>query len=128
MEWNYEFDPNGINHIIEEGGNSFSAIRMVKWSKDAEDYKLDFRKYMCNEHGEIAKKGISFYHPQEASTEIIKGLLHWGYGDANEVAKCIYQGRPDIVDLIVKLNSGEMSIDDIDCDSEDFYDPREMVV
>lgn len=128
MEWNYSYDKNGIDHIIEEGGNSFSAIRLIKWSDNDEDYKLDFRRYICTEEGDIPKKGISFYNPKEASTEIIKGLLHWGYGDANEIAKCIYQDRPDIVDIISKLNSDEMSIDKLGCDGEDYYDPKEMVI
>lgn len=124
----YSFDPKEINHIVEERGNSFVAIRKVKWKEESESYKLDIRKYRSTEDGEVASKGVSFYNDEEASTEIIKGLLENGYGDSTEISKCIFKNRPEISDILIKLQNGEMLIEELDTvNLDDFYDPRELV-
>lgn len=127
-EWDYSYDPNEINHIVEEKENSFIAIRKIKWSKDSDTYKLDIRKYRSSETGDIPSKGVSFYNEEEATTEIINGLLQNGYGDSTEISKCIFTERPEIAENLIKLQNGEMTIEELDTGAlDEFYDPREML-
>lgn len=123
----YSYDESGINHIVEERGNTFSAMRLVKWKEDT-DFKLDIRKYRSTEEGEVASKGISFYNAQEASTEIIKGLLENGYGDDLEICKSIYSNRPDLCDTLIKLKNGEISMEEVELGNPDeYYDARDVL-
>lgn len=126
-EFDYNFNPDGINSIIEEKGNTFIAIREIRWDRESE-YKLDVRRYTSTEDGEIPKKGISFYDPN-TPTELICALLENDYGDDNTIGKCIFNTRPKLATYISKLQSGEIKpeipLEDED-DSSDYFDPREL--
>ena len=121
----YEFEEGSINRIIEERGNYFTAVRMVRWKPEA-DFKLDIRKYSSSEEGDTPLKGISFM-TEEGPTELITALLEEGYGSTNEVANSIFMHREDIVERISKLQSGEITVDDGDI-HEEFYDAKDMVL
>ena len=121
----YEFEDGSINRIIEERGNYFTAVRMVRWKPEA-DFKLDIRKYSSTEDGDTPLKGISFM-TEEGPTELISALLEEGYGSTNEVANSIFTYRKDIVERISKLESGEITVDDGD-EHEEYFNAREMVL
>ena len=121
----YEFEDGSINRIIEERGNYFTAIRMVRWKPEA-DFKLDIRKYSSTEEGDVPLKGISFM-TEEGPTELITALLEEGYGSTNDVANSIFKHREDIVERISKLQSGEITVDD-DETHEEYYNARDMVL
>lgn len=127
-EFDYNFNPDGINSIIEEKGNTFIAVREIRWDRES-DYKLDIRRYTSTEDGEIAKKGISFYDP-ETPTELICALLENNYGNTETVGKCIYRTRPKMAEYISKLYTGEIKpeIPFEEEDSDEYFDPRELEI
>ena len=123
----YEYMPDGVNKIIEEKGNYFSALRMVRW-KDTAEFKLDLRKYKSDENGEVALKGYSFM-TDEGPSELISVLLEEGYGDTTRIANTIYEKRPDVCNRIVALMNGETTVDIPDgVDPAAFYDPKELIL
>lgn len=124
----YEMDPNGVNRIIDEYGNTMIAMRKVRW-KDINDYKLDIRKYRFGENGETPSRGISFL-TEEGPGELVKALLEEGYGEADDVAESLYSTRPDICNRVMDLMNGEKMEEpekDSDGSFEDLYDPREVL-
>jgi len=122
----YEYQEDGINRIIEEKGNYFSALRMVRW-KDSAEYKLDLRKYKSDESGEIPLKGYSFM-TEDGPSELMSVFIEEGYGDTTQIANSIFTHRPDICDRIVSLVNGETTVDIPDgVDPAEFYDPKELI-
>ena len=59
-EFNLELDPSVDKIFDETPGNSFLAVRKLRWNQNSE-FKLDIRKWFTNSNGEeIAGKGVSF--------------------------------------------------------------------
>lgn len=116
----YEYDPDGVNRIIDERGNQAIVLRKVRWQPDKE-FKLDLRKCIFDADGEKQYKGISFL-TDEGPNELVKVLLEEGYGDPDEIAKIIHTRRSDIKQAFEYFNDDEDS-----SVPEDLYDPREMV-
>ena len=83
---------DNFDHILSEHGNTFIALRRVKWTEDS-DPKLDLRKYVINQDGsERMMKGCSF--DDKTADELTKVLVDTGYGDTNELLDSLKQ-RPD---------------------------------
>ena len=124
----YEMDPNGVNRIVDEYGNSMIALRMVRWKSD-KDFKLDLRKYRFNEEGEQFGKGISFL-TEDGPGELAKVLLEEGYGESREIAESLYKTRPDICNDIMDLMNGvKLEVPKSNGSSiDELYDPREVLV
>lgn len=121
----YEMDPNGINRVIEEYGNTMIALRMVRWQSDKE-FKLDLRKYRFDEEGEKYSKGISF-STEDGPSELAKVLLEEGYGDDKEVAESLYKTRPAICNNIMDLMNGVKLEVPNNSGLDILYDPRETL-
>ena len=128
---NLEID-DSINEVIDElPGNSFIALRKLRWNENA-TFRLDIRKWYTNSQGEeIAGKGVSFM-TDEGPANLIECLLKNGYGDTRKTLAGL-QDRPDflpavkeiIVEKKIDLDSIELpSLDDID---EEFYDPKSII-
>lgn len=129
-----DIDPD-LNVIFDEkpGGNSFLALRKVRWSEDGK-FKLDVRKWYTNAQGEeIAGKGISFM-TEEGPSNLIQGLLENGYGDTRQTLNAL-ENRDDFfpaIKEIITRNNVDLdkvkteTLDDVDSFS-DFYDPKSIL-
>jgi hypothetical protein len=125
-----------FDFIIEEKGNSFTALRKLRWS-DKSATKLDIRKYMIDSDGnEVIGKGIGFM-TEEGPHELVKVMTENGYGKTKEILVAI-KDREDFMPSLSKVLSNsqmdELSEENPDLefpddkDEEVYYDPRELVV
>ena len=122
-EFHYEIDKN-FNHTIDERGNSFIALRKIKWG-DSDKFKLDLRKYISTEKGETMGKGVSFI-TEDGPHELTKVLLENDYGKADEIANVIVNKRKDIFDDISKKVNGIFPEVETDEPDEELYDTRRL--
>ena len=136
MEFNLEIDPE-FDEIIDEGvGNSFIALRRLRWNENGQ-FKLDFRKWITDAEGkEIAGKGCSFI-TEEGPSNLVHTLLAHGYGDTQTVVEKIAD-RPDFIDALMYSEKalGNLDLDDLKekikkksetAEEVSFYDPKELL-
>lgn len=131
MEFNLEID-DSINEVIDEGtGNSFIAMRKLRWNETG-TFKLDLRKWITNADGqEIAGKGFSFI-TEEGPENLVNALLKHGFGDTRKTLEGI-QDREDFVPEAMKIlaKKGAISNDlipeEYTEDDVSFYDPKELL-
>lgn len=123
-EFKYEIDEN-YDYTIDEKGNSFIALRKIKWGS-SEDYKLDLRKYYTSAEGERMNKGVSFL-TEDGPNELTRVLLETGYGEPDEIIDTIKNNRPDILSSLEKLVNNSSEENDETSDDE-YYDPREAIL
>lgn len=132
---NYEKDENGIDRIIEERGNQFLAMRMVRWN-DNKEFKLDIRKYILSETGETPLKGISFL-TEEGPDELTKILVEEGFGNNSDLFETIKEKRPELESYFIKdyldkdietLKSHLDTYPIIEDNMEEYYDPEELLL
>ena len=123
----YTVDPK-CDHIIEEKGNQFLALRLIAWG-DSTNYKLDIRKYYSTaDGGETVGKGVSFM-TEEGPAELTKALLSDGYCDTIDVLNSI-KDRDDFRSSLnaVLNNKNDEFYDNTAKDLKaDFYDPKELL-
>ena len=129
-EFNLEIDPS-LDVVFDElPGNSFLALRKLRWNEKS-PFRLDIRKWYTNNEGEeVAGKGVSFMTP-EGPDNLIEALLDNGYGDTRKTLNSI-KHREDFlpaVKEIIKENNFDLdsvqipTIDDIGS----FYDPKSIL-
>lgn len=132
---NYEKDENGIDRIIEERGNQFLAMRMVRWN-DNKEFKLDIRKYVLSETGETPLKGISFL-TEEGPDELTKILVEEGFGNNVDLFETIKRKRPELESYFIRdyldrdnkdLQSHLDTYPIIEDNTEEYYDPEELLL
>lgn len=125
MEFHVEIDPT-IDEIFDEGsGNSFLALRKLRWNSD-KPYKLDIRKWFTNSDGEeIAGKGVSFI-TEEGPKELINALIKHGYGDTKEILEGL-QTRDDFIISLNSLGVDESYIGTGSDEDKKYYDPKELI-
>ncbi len=132
-ELKLEIDPS-IDEVIDEvPGNSFIALRKLRWSENGQ-FKLDLRRWYTTSAGEeVAGKGVSFM-TDEGPSNLIQSLLSNGYGDTRKTLDGI-KDRDDFLENVKdildekKSDLGELIIDKrptLD-DVESFYDPKEAI-
>lgn len=132
-ELKLEIDPS-IDEVIDEvPGNSFIALRKLRWTENG-PFKLDLRRWYTTSAGEeVAGKGVSFM-TEEGPSNLIQALLSNGYGDTRKTLDGI-KDRDDFLENIKDIleekqsNLGELIIDKrptLD-DVESFYDPKEAI-
>ena len=141
----YEYDPNGVNRIINEKGNLFIALREVRWS-EGKDFKMDLRNYKSDEEDDIPLKGISFN--DDEADELVKVLIEEGFGDSDEITEAIITNRPDLCERLAccegydhdeagvdarkrlfsrRMEYDETKMDEEEKDSDEYYDPRSLL-
>lgn len=130
-EFNLEID-NSVNVVFDEvPGNSFLALRKLRWSPNS-SFRLDIRKWYTNSSGEeIAGKGVSFM-TDEGPENLIQALLENGYGDTRKTLNGI-KDREDfavavkevIMENNINLDSIDISIDQLE--SASYYDPKSIL-
>ena len=127
-EFNLQIDPE-LNEIFDENnGNSFLAMRRLKWN-DTSPYKLDLRRWIINSSGEeVAGKGFSFL-TEEGPHELVNVLLKHNYGRTKDVLNNI-KYREDfaynIKEIVQDLYSDAKNIMTVETNDEQFYDPKEL--
>lgn len=127
---NIVYTVGDIDRVVEEKGNTFIALRHMKWCEASVDkeFKLDLRKYYMNsEGGETVSKGISFA-TEEGPHELTRVLAEEGFGHTDEIIEAI-KNRDDFMPSLVKaLNGDDLSkvgvVDVSEYQEEDYYDPR----
>lgn len=130
-EFNLEID-DSLNVVFDElPGNSFLALRKLRWNSSS-PFKLDIRKWYTNSEGEeIAGKGVSFMTP-EGPENLVQALLENGYCDTRKTLNGI-KDRDDfaiavkevILENNIDLDSIDISIDQLG--SADYYDPKSIL-
>lgn len=78
-----------VDHIIDEKGNKFLALRKLYWNDNEDSAKLDLRLYYNTANGEERPgKGISFI-TEEGPNNLTHTLLGMGYGNTQRVLEAI---------------------------------------
>ena len=122
MAFEYEIE-NGFDHVFDEKGNTFLALRKIQWGGKG-DFKLDLRKWYINSNGEeTVGNGVSFL-TEEGPHELAKVLVDNGFGHTGEILQGIYH-RDDFEQCLENLRNG---IDVMDNNDEDYYDPKEFLL
>lgn len=132
MEFNLEID-DSINEVFDEGvGNSFLAMRRLRWNETG-TFKIDLRKWITTVDGEeIPSKGFSFI-TEEGPENLVNCLLKHGFGNTRKTLEGL-QDREDFVPEAMRILSKkgalpEGSFANIQDEegSGSFYDPKEML-
>ena len=130
-EFHLELD-DSVNEIFDEAsGNSFLALRRLRWSENS-DFRLDIRKWFTNSDGEeIAGKGVSFL-TEEGPANLIEALLRNGYGDTLKTLNGIKDRDDFLVSVKQILNENNIDINSvelptIDSIDGDYYDPKSIL-
>ena len=130
-EFQLEIDPS-IDVVFDEvPGNSFLALRKLRWSPNS-SFKLDIRRWYTNSEGEeIAGKGVAFM-TEEGPDNLIQALLENGYGDTRKTLNGIKDREdflPAVKEIIdekgIDLNS--IKLPTMESLSENFYDPKSII-
>lgn len=121
-----------FDFILEEKGNSFTALRKLKWSENS-TVRLDIRRYIINSEGdEVTGKGVGFL-TEDGPDELVKVLVENDYGVTSEILSAI-EGRDEFIVSLKRVLSDEkleelnnVTIEEEEEDEEVYYDPRELV-
>ena len=132
MEFHLEIDDT-VNEVFDEGvGNSFLAMRRLRWSEDGQ-FKLDLRKWITNSEGEeIAGKGFSFI-TEEGPANLVNCLLKHGYGDTRKTLEGLQDREdfiPEAMAILAKkgaIPEGSFAIVQDEEGSGSFYDPKDFL-
>ena len=130
-KFNLEIDDE-VNEVFDEapGGNSFLALRKLRWM-DGAPFKLDIRKWYVNSEGEeIAGKGVSFTTP-EGPDNLIEALMKHGYGDTRKTLNGMKEREDFPIAVKEIITENNIDLDSIELESIDsvgtFYDPKAIL-
>lgn len=117
MEFKFNINPDGIDEVFDERGNTVLKISEMSWNDRA--YKLELRKWVVQSDGTMQpNKGFSFLTDQ-GPHDLTHVLLEKGYGD-NQKIKEIMESRGIELDIPVSKKDEKV-------DTQDFYDPEDLV-
>lgn len=132
---NYEYDER-LDKVVDEKANQFISVRFAKWKED-QDFQLEIRRFALSEDGETPLKGVRFLTdngPHELTTTLIEN----GFGMADELVDTIIENRPAVAAKIYNRLTGDKKLmtkvlsheddEDKEDESENFYDPKELLV
>ena len=126
-----ELDPS-VNKIFDETtGNSFLALRKLRWNSNS-DFRLDIRKWFTDSNGnEVAGKGVSFMTP-EGPSNLVKALLEIGVADTRSTLEGIKDRDDFLVNVKEVLEENGMDLDSVvipekDNSSASYYDPKSIL-
>lgn len=120
-EFKFDIDKNFGDHVIEERNNTSIIMRKISWGSTGE-YKVDIRKYLYTDEGERMNKGISI--TDKGANELTKELISVGYGDSKEILEAIKdRDENEFKSLVNQVINGS----DTDEDSDEYYDPKELL-
>lgn len=111
------------DYIIEESGNTFVALRKLTWG-NAENPKLDLRRYYNTDEGERVHKGVSI--TDDGADELVKVLCDTGYGDTEEIIRGI-KDREDFMPSLSKvIGKDNIPETDMEIKDSDYFDPNSI--
>lgn len=135
-EFNLEIDPS-LDVVFDEGsGNSFLAMRKLRWDENS-NFKIDLRKWFTNSDGEeIAGKGFSFI-TEDGPNNLVNCLIDNGFGDTRDIIEKV-STRDDFVDALATSTAAldALGLDELkdkvkkaaeSSEAESFYDPKELL-
>ena len=135
-EFNLEIDPS-LDVVFDEGsGNSFLAMRKLRWDENS-SFKIDLRKWFTNSDGEeIAGKGFSFI-TEDGPNNLVNCLIDNGFGDTRDIIEKV-STRDDFVDALATSAAAldALGLDELkdkvkkaaeSSETESFYDPKELL-
>lgn len=135
-EFNLEIDPS-LDVVFDEGsGNSFLAMRKLRWDENS-SFKIDLRKWFTNSDGEeIAGKGFSFI-TEDGPNNLVNCLIDNGFGDTRDIIEKV-STRDDFVDALATSAAAldALGLDELkdkvkkaaeSSEAESFYDPKELL-
>lgn len=129
-ELKLEQDPS-VNEIIDESsGNSFIALRKLRWNNHSE-FKLDIRKWYTSSTGEeVAGKGVSFM-TDDGPSNLIQALLNLGYGDTIKTLRGVKDRDDFLISLAYVLSRPDINkvmeyMDGKEDTAESYYDPKNI--
>lgn len=130
-ELQLELDPSVDEVIDEVPGNSFIALRKLRWTSTG-SFKLDIRKWFTNGAGEeIAGKGVSFM-TEEGPDNLVEALLKNGYGDTRKTLNGLKDREdflPNVKQIIIEkgVNLDDVEVPTLDSVDVSFYDPKTII-
>ena len=102
---------DNVDHIIDEKGNSFVALRKMYWGEDSSKANLELRKwYNTSDGGERPSKGVTFITAEGPST-LTHTLISMGYGNTQRILESL-KSREDFRPSLNKVLG----------DKDEFYD------
>ena len=113
-EFSYTLDKD-FDYTIDEKGNSFIALRKIKWGS-SDEYRLDLRKWFNTATGETMSKGVSFM-TDDGPHELVKVMVEQGYGHTKDIVEALKLRDDFDEDELPKVK--EMK--------EKYYDPVESL-
>lgn len=125
----YKVNPE-CDHIFDEKGNTFLALRKIQWGENGGE-KLDIRKWYTNANGEeTVGKGVSFI-TEDGPHELAKILVENDFGYTEEIIEGI-KNRKDFMSSLTKCLNGDIpdSIEVKDTEEEpdgEYFDPSEVL-
>lgn len=130
----YEIDPD-YDHVLEEKGNTYTALRKIRWG-DSDNFRLDIRRWYATEEGERMSKGCSLMS-DEGADELTRILVSTGYGNDKELSSEICSNRYEIAariyDKVMNDTSLKNIVEDIivnnlaDEDDDEYLDLSEVI-
>lgn len=131
-EFSLEID-DSVNEVVDETpGNSYIALRKLRWSPTSE-FRLDIRKWFVNADGtEVAGKGVAFV-TDEGPANLINALLKHGYGDTKKTLDGIKDRDDFLVTVKEVLEENNFDLDSVEVShvslngSESYYDPKSII-
>lgn len=95
---------DGFDHVIQEKGNTFVALRKVKWKPDG-DEMYDIRKYIMKADGEEQiQKGCSL--TENGLNELAEVLTEEGFGNTKTIMNNIRTREDFPIALVSTLDDG----------------------
>lgn len=118
----------GIDEIFDEKGSKILAMRRIQWGKegfepDPSKAKLELRKWIVTEEGEMANKGFAFL-TEEGPHNLAEMLVRHNYGKTKNILKSLSK-REDFKTAIETINDGEACSSD---PNGEYFDMREMLL
>ena len=130
-EFYLEIDPS-VDEVVDEiPGNSFIALRKLRWSPTGQ-FRLDIRKWFTSGTGEeVAGKGVSFM-TDEGPDNLIQAMLKAGCGDTRKTLDGISDRADFLPNVKQIINEKGINLDDVEVPSlesidESFYDPKSII-
>lgn len=124
-DFSYEIVDN-FDKVFDEKGNSMLSLRKIKWG-ESDSVKLDLRKWYNTANGETVGKGFSFL-TEEGPHELAKVLVENGYGYTKDIVNAI-KTRKDFKQVMESVASDiDISGLEVEEDSADYYDPKDILL
>ena len=120
------FDITGIDEIIEEKENQFTALREVQWGDRPSNLELRRSRNMPD-GGEFPLKGVTFMTPEGPNT-LAETLVNLGFGKTKDILSSLKDRDDFRRSLNTVLGKNDEFYDEKAGEVDDeYYDPSELM-